>query len=91
MTAFYQPIHDQTATLVHAPSPDTGEEIANSGSHGLALLFASLAIPKLLTSVQHLGDRAYAGVVIFAAPWCCFTGHRRPTMHCHPAGPNNGF
>ena len=85
MTAFYQPIHDQTATLVHAPSPDTGEEIANSGSHGLALLFASLASPKLLTSVQHLGDRAYAGVVIFAATMVLLYG-ASTAYHALPPG-----
>ena len=70
---------------MHAPSPGIGEEIANSGSHGLALLFASLAIPKLLISVQHLGHREYVGVVIFAATMVLLYG-ASTAYHALPPG-----
>ena len=44
----------------------TSEEIANSGSHAVALVGAALATPTLLESALHRGTRAYAGVAVFA-------------------------
>jgi hemolysin III len=43
-----------------------GEELANSISHGLALLAVSLAIPFLLHAVSHLGSAKVFGVMVFA-------------------------
>lgn len=43
-----------------------GEELANSISHGLALLLVILAIPFLLHAASHLGNARIFGVVVFA-------------------------
>ena len=42
-----------------------GEEIANSVSHGVALLAALVAGPFLITAVSHLGAASIAGAVVF--------------------------
>ena len=42
-----------------------GEEIANSASHGVALLAALVAGPFLITSVSHLGTASIIGAVVF--------------------------
>ena len=70
---------------MHKPGLDTDEEIANSSSHGLALLLAGLATPKLLDSTQHLGPRAYAGVVIFVATMALLYG-ASTAYHALPPG-----
>lgn len=43
-----------------------GEEIANSVSHGVALLAAIGAVPFLIASARHLSVASFAGAVIFA-------------------------
>ena len=43
-----------------------GEEIANSVSHGIALLAAIVAMPMLITVTSHLGFAAIVGTSIFA-------------------------
>jgi hemolysin III len=43
-----------------------GEEIANSVSHGLALLAAIVAVPFLITTALHLGVANVVGAVVFA-------------------------
>jgi len=70
---------------MHEPDPDSREEIANSSSHGLALLATCLAIPKLLASAQPLGARAYAGVAIFAATMVLLYG-ASTAYHALPPG-----
>ena len=70
---------------MHDPAPDKGEEIANSGCHGIALLAACLATPKLLESALHLGVRAYAGVVIFAITMVLLYG-ASTAYHALPPG-----
>lgn len=44
-----------------------GEEIANSVSHGVALLAAIGAVPFLIASARHLSVASFVGSVIFAA------------------------
>lgn len=44
-----------------------GEEIANSVSHGVALLAAIAAVPFLIASSLHLGVASFVGAVVFAA------------------------
>ena len=44
-----------------------GEEIANSVSHGVALLAAIVAVPFLLDSARHLGAASLVGAAVFAA------------------------
>jgi len=44
-----------------------GEEIANSVSHGVALLAAIAAIPFLIAAARHLGVANLVGTVVFAA------------------------
>jgi hemolysin III len=44
-----------------------GEEIANSVSHGVALLAAIVAVPFLLASSRHLGVASVVGASVFAA------------------------
>ena len=44
----------------------TGEEIANSVSHGVALLAAIVAAPFLFSAVQHPGISGIVGVCVFA-------------------------
>jgi hemolysin III len=44
-----------------------GEEIANSVSHGIALLAAIVAVPFLLSSIRHLGIANVVGASVFAA------------------------
>ncbi|MBH2019216.1 MAG: hemolysin III family protein [Burkholderiales bacterium] len=44
-----------------------GEEIANSVSHGAALLAAVGALPFLMASARHRSAASFAGVVVFAA------------------------
>jgi hemolysin III len=44
----------------------TGEEIANSVSHGAALLAAAVATPVLLSAVRHGGAARIAGASVFA-------------------------
>ena len=44
-----------------------GEEIANSVSHGVALLAAIAAMPLLIAATRHLSIAAIVGVCIFAA------------------------
>lgn len=70
---------------MHTPRIDIGEEVANSSSHGLALLLAGLATPKLLDSAQHLGPRAYAGVAIFVATMALLYG-ASTAYHALPPG-----
>jgi len=44
-----------------------GEEIANSVSHGVALLAAIAAVPHLIATVRHLGVANLVGASLFAA------------------------
>ncbi len=44
-----------------------GEEIANSVSHGVALLAAIAAVPFLIAAVRHLGVANIIGASVFAA------------------------
>ncbi len=44
-----------------------GEEIANSVSHGVALLAAIGAVPFLIVSARNLGAASFIGVIVFAA------------------------
>jgi hemolysin III len=44
-----------------------GEEIANSVSHGVALLSAIVAVPFLFAAVRHLGIANVVGAGVFAA------------------------
>lgn len=44
-----------------------GEEIANSVSHGVALLAAVAAVPFLLASARHLSAASFIGAIVFAA------------------------
>lgn len=44
-----------------------GEEIANSVSHGVALLAAIVAVPFLIDSARHLGAASLVGAAVFAA------------------------
>ena len=44
----------------------TGEEIANSVSHGVALLAAIVAVPFLISAVRHPGISGIVGVCVFA-------------------------
>ncbi len=44
-----------------------GEEIANSVSHGVALLAAIAAVPFLIVTVRHLGVANIIGASVFAA------------------------
>jgi hemolysin III len=48
-------------------SQSSGEEIANSVSHGIALLAAIGALPFLIASARHRGVAALVGVVVFSA------------------------
>jgi hemolysin III len=70
---------------MHDHAPDTAEEFANSGCHGIALLAACLATPKLLESALHAGDRAYAGVVIFSTTMVMLYG-ASTAYHALPRG-----
>lgn len=67
------------------PAHDQAEEIANSGCHGIALVAACLAIPKLLDSALHLPGRAYAGVVVFAVTMVLLYG-ASTAYHALPPG-----
>ncbi len=44
-----------------------GEELANSASHGLALLAAVIAAPLLVASARPQGAASVAGAIVFAA------------------------
>lgn len=44
-----------------------GEEIANSVSHGVALLAAIGAVPFLIASTRNLSAASFIGVIVFAA------------------------
>lgn len=44
-----------------------GEEIANSVSHGVALLAAIVAVPFLIAAARHLGAANVVGAAVFAA------------------------
>ncbi len=66
-------------------APDTREEIANSSCHGIALLAACLATPKLLESALHAGERAYAGVMVFAVTMVLLYG-ASTAYHALPPG-----
>lgn len=44
-----------------------GEEIANSVSHGVALLAAIGAVPFLISAAHHLSAVSFIGVIVFAA------------------------
>ncbi|MGH6626041.1 MAG: PAQR family membrane homeostasis protein TrhA [Burkholderiaceae bacterium] len=44
-----------------------GEEIANSVSHGVALLAAIVAVPFLIDAARHLGAASLVGAAVFAA------------------------
>lgn len=70
---------------MHNPGPDSSEELANSGSHGLALLLAGMAAPTLLESARHLGAQAYAGVVIFVSTMALLYG-ASTAYHALPPG-----
>jgi hemolysin III len=43
-----------------------GEEVANSVSHGVALVAAIAAVPFLIASVIHLGVASFIGAAVFA-------------------------
>lgn len=66
-------------------APETREEIANSSCHGIALLAACLATPKLLESALHAGERAYAGVMVFAMTMVLLYG-ASTAYHALPPG-----
>lgn len=70
---------------MHDPLPDTGEEIANSSCHGIALLAACLATPKLLESALRAGERTYAGVMVFAVTMVLLYG-ASTAYHALPPG-----
>ncbi|MFZ4111459.1 MAG: PAQR family membrane homeostasis protein TrhA [Polymorphobacter sp.] len=44
-----------------------GEEIANSVSHGVALLAAAAAVPFLIVSASHLSLASFIGAIVFGA------------------------
>ena len=44
-----------------------GEEIANSVSHGVALLAAIFSVPFLMASVHYLSDAHFVGAIVFAS------------------------
>ena len=44
-----------------------GEEIANSVSHGVALLAAIVAVPFLIAAARHLSVASFIGAAVFAA------------------------
>ena len=48
-------------------SQTPGEEIANSVSHGVALLAAVIGVPFLLVAVRHLPSPSIVGTCVFAA------------------------
>lgn len=70
---------------MHDHAPDTREEIANSCSHGIALLAACLATPKLLESALHAGERAYAGALAFTVTMLLLYG-ASTAYHAMPPG-----
>lgn len=48
--------------------PETlGEEIANSVSHGVALLAAIASVPFLMASAQNLNVASFVGAIVFAS------------------------
>jgi len=46
-------------------SQSRGEEIANSISHGVALLAAISAVPFLIVSASHLSVASFIGAIVF--------------------------
>lgn len=70
---------------MYESSTDTAEEVANASSHGLALLAACLATPKLLEAALHLGHRAHNGVMVFAATMLLLYG-ASTVYHALPSG-----
>lgn len=55
------------AASVVADRPQSlGEEIANSVSHGVALLAAIVAVPFLFAATRHLGIASAVGALVFA-------------------------
>ncbi|CAN5412611.1 hemolysin III family protein [soil metagenome] len=63
-----------------------GEELANSISHGIGLLAASIGAPILLFTAWRGGDRFFfAGAAVFAvAMWCVYLGST--LYHAWPRG-----
>ena len=51
--------------MIHRPQ-SLGEEVANSVSHGLALLAAIVAVPFLIVASSHLGAANIVGASIFS-------------------------
>ncbi|OYY93814.1 MAG: hemolysin D [Hydrogenophilales bacterium 28-61-23] len=67
-------------------SQSLGEEIANSVSHGVALLAAIFAVPYLIATAGHLGAAYLIGASIFAATMLLL--YLTSTLyHALPAGP----
>jgi hemolysin III len=63
-----------------------GEEIANSVSHGVALLAAIVAAPFLIAAARHLGAAHVVGAAVFAATMLLL--YLTSTLyHALPAGP----
>ncbi len=54
-------------SLVIERPQSLGEEIANSVSHGVALLAAIVAVPFLIAATRHLGVANVVGASVFAA------------------------
>lgn len=70
---------------MHDPATDTAQEVANASCHGLALLAACLATPKLLDAALPLGGRAHNGVMVFAATMLLLYG-ASTVYHALPPG-----
>jgi hemolysin III len=67
-------------------SQTLGEEIANSVSHGVALLAALVAVPFLITTTGHLGTTHLIGASVFAATLVAL--YLSSTLyHALPSGP----
>ena len=63
-----------------------GEEIANSVSHGVALLAAIASVPFLLASARNLSPASFVGAVVFSATMVLL--YLTSTVyHALPAGP----
>jgi hemolysin III len=48
-------------------SQSLGEEIANSVSHGIALIGAVVSVPFLIASARHQSAASFVGTIVFAA------------------------
>ncbi len=54
-----------TMSAMNERSQSRGEEIANSISHGVALLAAISAVPFLIVSASHLSVASFIGAIVF--------------------------